>query len=137
MFALLFALFAADYANPKLLVEPSDVAGKEFVILDARPKKDFDAGHVPGAVHVDSSLWARTFAKDQKAKTWEKLIGEVAIDGKKPVVIYDDKKGNVAARLWWILRYWGIDDVRLVNGGWPAYKAAGGKVETRSLAPKA
>jgi thiosulfate/3-mercaptopyruvate sulfurtransferase len=43
------------------------------------------------------------------------------------VVIYDDNQGRDAARIWYILRYWGVKDVRLLNGGYPAWKASNGK----------
>src|SRR6476620_4698631 len=40
------------------------------------------------------------------------------------------------SRLWWILRYWGVKDVRLLNGGYDAYLAAGGKSAKVSPEPK-
>src|SRR5439155_11943156 len=39
------------------------------------------------------------------------------------VVLYDDTMSRDAARVWWILRYWGVKDARLLNGGWPAWTA--------------
>ena len=46
------------------------------------------------------------------------------IDANSPVVVYDDKDMKDAARIWWILRYFGVKDVRLLNGGIRAWRAA-------------
>src|SRR5262249_49182882 len=51
------------------------------------------------------------------------------------VVVYDDNFGKDAVRIWWILRYWGVKDVRVLNGGWRAWKAAGGEVTDESHKP--
>src|SRR5262249_50636893 len=53
--------------------------------------------------------------------------GGLGIDIETPVVIYDDN-GTNAARIWWILRYWGVKDARLMNGGWTAWQAVKGKI---------
>ncbi|WP_013323551.1 sulfurtransferase [Gloeothece verrucosa] len=45
--------------------------------------------------------------------------------GETLVVAYDDFKGAFAARLWWLLRYFGHDQVALLDGGWPAWTRGG------------
>jgi thiosulfate/3-mercaptopyruvate sulfurtransferase len=37
-------------------------------------------------------------------------------------LVYDDNRSKDAARVWWILRYWGVKDVRLLNGGWVGWE---------------
>jgi thiosulfate/3-mercaptopyruvate sulfurtransferase len=128
---------APHYALPDLLLESAELArpetAKRFVILDARGADAYRAGHVPGAVRVDTRAWAKAFAAGQDRADWTARLGGLGIDGKKPVVIYDALKNKDAARIWWILRYWGLEDVRLINGGWDAWVAAGGtKVTTES-----
>jgi thiosulfate/3-mercaptopyruvate sulfurtransferase len=45
-------------------------------------------------------------------------------------VVYDDWAGRAAARCWWLLRFHGHPDVRVLDGGWSAWTVAGQPVET-------
>lgn len=128
--AALLAQAAEDaaYARPKMLVEVGQLANpavaKQFRILDARSKAKYDQGHILGAVWVDHEAWSKAFAKSQDPKDWADKIGKLGIDNRSSVVVYDDAMAKDAARVWWILRYWGVEDARLLNGGWPAWSNA-------------
>src|SRR5262245_30325280 len=108
-----------EYPRRELLVDVAELSRPEtarlFVVLDARSKDKYNKGHVPGAVGLDHELWNKTFYKDQDAKEWAKRIGELGIGNKSKVVIYDDALAKDAARVWWILRYFGHKDARLLN----------------------
>jgi thiosulfate/3-mercaptopyruvate sulfurtransferase len=123
----------AAYAKPDLLVEASDLAKlteaakRPVRVLDARSKDQVEAGHISGAVWVDAAAWAKAFAEGQDEATWENLIAARGIAPSDTVVVYDDNLSKDAARIWYILRYWGFDDVRILNGGWKAWLAAGGR----------
>jgi thiosulfate/3-mercaptopyruvate sulfurtransferase len=118
------------YPRADLLIDPTEIlkpeVAKQFRILDARPKDHYEAGHIPNAVWVDHDDWSKTFAKDQEAGRWQKLVGQLGITPDTGVILYDDHSTNRAARLWWILRYWGIRDVKLLNGGWKGWTTAHG-----------
>lgn len=118
------------YPRADLLLEPAELmkpdVAKEFRILDARPKSDYETTHLPNAVWIDHDAWSKTFAQGQDAKKWQPLIGGFGVNTDTPVVIYDNQSTNRAARIWWILRYWGIRDVKLLNGGWKGWAAAHG-----------
>ena len=120
----------ARYPRADLLLEPTELmkpdVAKEFRILDARPRGDYEKSHLPNAVWVDHDTWSKTFAQGQDPKEWQKFIGRLGIKTDTPVVLYDDQSTNRAARIWWILRYWGIRDVKLLNGGWKGWTAARG-----------
>lgn len=123
-----------SYARPELLMEATSLAGKlgdsKLRLLDARSRANYRTGHIPGAVWVDVEAWAKAFASGPKADDWAARIGQVGVDRDLEVVVYGDGLSPDAARVWWILRYWGFPDVRLLNGGWKAWTAARGPVST-------
>jgi thiosulfate/3-mercaptopyruvate sulfurtransferase len=114
-----------EYPRADLLVEAAQLAKPEFtrriVILDARSRKAYDTGTIPDAIWVDHQDWQKTFAATQAPKVWATKIQNVGISLKTPVIIFDNSLNKDAARIWWILRYWGVEDVRLLNGGWRAW----------------
>jgi thiosulfate/3-mercaptopyruvate sulfurtransferase len=117
------------YARPEMLLEAGELvrpaATRQLRILDTRPREKYAAGHIPGAVWVDQATWSKAFAVAPDALAWSKRLGILGIDTSTSVVIYDDNSAKDAARVWWILRYWGLRDVRLLNGGWKAWQDSG------------
>ncbi|WP_238418781.1 sulfurtransferase [Gordonia sp. 'Campus'] len=115
------------------------------VLLDVRWQLgDFDGrgayrdGHIPGAVYVDldSELAAPPSGPvggrhplpaiadlQGAARRW-------GIDDGVPVVVYDDSGNLAAARAWWLLRWAGVADVRLLDGGLAAWRAEGLRTTT-------
>jgi thiosulfate/3-mercaptopyruvate sulfurtransferase len=127
------------YPRPELLVEPAVLAkpeeAKRFVILDARDRAKYAKGHVPGARWVDHAEWAKGFGDGQDADGWGKRVGRLGIGADSRVVVHDDNHSKDAARVWWILRYWGVEDVRLLNGGWVGWVKGGHPTQTTENAP--
>ncbi|TSE21486.1 putative thiosulfate sulfurtransferase SseB [Tepidimonas alkaliphilus] len=97
-------------------------------------------GHIPGAhyAHLDDDLSAGPAepcasggrhplptreAFLQRLRAWGMRQGDT-------LVAYDRQGGMIAGRLWWLARWCGLRDVRLLDGGWPAWLAAGGAVAT-------
>lgn len=130
-----------SYPRPELLVEPATLAKPEtagrFVVLDARAKAKYAQGHVPGARWVDHAAWAKAFGDGQDADGWSKRIGTLGIGSDTKVVVYDDSQSKDAARIWWILRYWGVADVRLLNGGWVGWSNGKHPTDTADAVPTA
>jgi thiosulfate/3-mercaptopyruvate sulfurtransferase len=119
----------SGYARPKLLLEPAELAkpevAKDFVILDARPQSEYDRGHIPEARRVDHDAWKAAFGEGKDVDDWSARIGDLGIDSDSKVVVYDDNGMKDAARIWWILRYWSVEDARLLNGGWKGWQSLG------------
>jgi thiosulfate/3-mercaptopyruvate sulfurtransferase len=97
-------------------------------LIDARPKVDFDRGHIPGAVWVDTKaaekLAARADGLEDKA-AWEALIAPLGITPETEVLIYDAHRQLDAARLWWLLSYLGVEKVGLIDGNFPLWQRQG------------
>jgi thiosulfate/3-mercaptopyruvate sulfurtransferase len=117
---------AKSYARPDLLIEAAELAkpenAKKFRILDTRAAREWDKAHIPFSIAVDVAQWNKQFTKEQDTQAWEMALGGLGIDIDVPVVISGEDVKEMA-RAWWILRYWGVKDVRLLNGGWSAWTA--------------
>jgi thiosulfate/3-mercaptopyruvate sulfurtransferase len=128
LLAVTTLLAANPYPRPELLLEPAELAkpevARQFVVLDARERPKYDKGHIPQARWVDQAAWAKAFGHGQDTAGWARRIGGLGLGTDTPVVIYDDNDAKDAARVWWLLRYWGVADVRLLNGGWAGWTAA-------------
>lgn len=88
-------------------------------------------GHIPGAIHSNSDTYENGFPRwfllpDNELKA---AAGSMGITPDTTVVVYSDS-AIFAARLWWILKYAGVTDVRFMNGGIQQWTASGYPVET-------
>jgi thiosulfate/3-mercaptopyruvate sulfurtransferase len=112
--------------------------GAPPVLLDVRwrlggpPGIDsYRAGHLPGAVFVnlDTDLAGPPGAGGRHplpaAAAFEAAMRRAGVRNGFPVVVYDDGDSTIAARAWWTLRYFGHDQVRVLDGGFRAWAAAG------------
>ena len=114
------------------------------VLLDVRwrlggpPGLDaYRAGHLPGAVFLDldTDLAAEPGPAGRhplpEAASFQAAMRHAGVSDGRPVVVYDDVDATVAARAWWLLRYFGHGDCRVLDGGFRAWTAAGGQVARR------
>jgi thiosulfate/3-mercaptopyruvate sulfurtransferase len=97
---------------------------------------EYTEGHIPGAVYVDMDT-ALADPPGERGRhplpdvgVFEAAMRAAGVSTSRPVVVYDDWQGRAAARCWWLLRHHGHEDVRVLDGGWSAWKQAGGAVET-------
>jgi len=107
-------------------------------IIDARTATDFAAGHIPGAVNIHWSLLTGT----GQDGLWDamppeeiaQVLGDHGIQRDRPVVVYGsgpDGRGD-DGNVYWALRWLGHQDVRIYDGGWQAWVATGGDIETQA-----
>ncbi len=131
-------LMASTYAHPDMLVETAwleaHLADADVRVVDMR-MRGYEDGRVPGAVllrndEIRDALNPPTFLPSPAR--FEALMGRLGISNTTHVVAYDDRGGIYAARLWWILNYYGHTRVSLLNGGWTKWT-----LETRAVSADA
>ena len=120
------------------------------VILDVRWKLggppghgEYLTGHVPGAVFVslDDELASHGAPTDGRhplpsVETLQAAARRWGIRHGDTVVAYDGDGNLAAARAWWLLRWAGVEDVRLLDGALPAWVSAGGELATDDVQPQ-
>jgi thiosulfate/3-mercaptopyruvate sulfurtransferase len=98
-------------------------------------RHDYLNGHIPGAVFLDlddqfcGAPGAGGRHPLPPTGTLERALRAAGVRRRHPVVVYDTGTGEAAARLWWTLRWAGHPDVRVLDGGYEAWVAAGLPVE--------
>lgn len=137
VFAMALTPAADTYPNARILIE-SDAAQtldpKTVLLLDARGEKAYLAGHIPGAVRLPTAEWSK--AVPDTPGIWAKRLAQIGVASDTAVVVYAGADVRDAARAWWLLKYAGVEDVRLLNGGFPAWEKARGTTETKENAAR-
>ena len=114
------------------------------IVVDARDASSYGATHIPGAVNL---TWQQTsHAADRQIgeSGWAELndvadiaaaAAQVGIDGSKPVVVYTDVLSGWGedGRVMWTLREAGIEDVKVLDGGWRKWVGSGNATEDGSV----
>lgn len=125
------------YAHPEYLVDPAWVAAHlddpGVVILDCANTADaYQRGHIPGAALVPDN-WAKDSDSDRQyvmtPEQFRAMAEGMGVGDDTVVVVYDHIQGLTAARMWWVFSYYGHRKVKVLNGGWRAWVAAGQRVD--------
>lgn len=136
-----------EYARPELLAEPdwlqAHAAGPDVRIVDCATLDAYRRAHIPGAVHLPAQNYIK---EDDPAGSdhgvfvmpphqFEALMGSLGVGPGTTVVTYDDNNALVAARLWWVLRYYGHTNAKVLNGGWHRWLTEGRPVTFHATKP--
>ncbi len=120
-------------------------AGQDWLLVDCRfnlgntsaGEAAYAQGHLPGALyaHLDRDLSGPKTGRNGRhplpsPDAFARTVQCWGIQPETRVVAYDDAGGMFAARLWWLLRWAGHDGVQVLDGGWQAWQAAQGHVDT-------
>jgi thiosulfate/3-mercaptopyruvate sulfurtransferase len=123
----------AHLSDPGL--RPVDV--RWYLTEPARGRAEYQQGHIPGAAFMDmeTDLAAPPYQGPGRhpipsPEVFKAAAERAGIGDETHVVAYDSSGGAAAARLWWLLRYFGHARVSLLDGGWPAWQAVGYPTES-------
>jgi thiosulfate/3-mercaptopyruvate sulfurtransferase len=111
--------------------------------LGGRPGyPDYLQGHLPGAVFVDLETDLASPRRPGSGRhplpelgAFQNSLRAWGVRTRRPIVVYDDAGNLSAARLWWLLRWVGLDDVRLLDGGLSAWIAGGYPISAETPSP--
>jgi thiosulfate/3-mercaptopyruvate sulfurtransferase len=141
------ASYAAEYAHPEVLASTewlaTNLKDPTIVIVDSRSPQDgtaYAGGHIPGAVKLDPLVDLADPQNKVKYQMltigqFEELMGKLGISNNKTVVVYDASGGLYSAYLWWGLKYYGHDNVKILNGGLTKWLKEGRPTEKVDVQP--
>ncbi|MEU9049105.1 sulfurtransferase [Streptomyces sp. NPDC048384] len=101
-------------------------------------RAEYEAGHIPGAIYVDldrelaSAPGSRGRHPLPDLAEFGTAMRRAGVTSGTPVIVYDGGQGWAAARAWWLLRWTGHPDVRVLDGGLPTWE---GPLETSVPTP--
>lgn len=138
-----------------ILITPAELRAeleteRPIRILDVRWRLDrpdgrpaYLEGHVPGAVYVDLDTELAEHGEPgdgrhplPSVEVLQAAVRRWGVDDGDTVVVYDDLKNQASARAWWLLRYAGLADVRLLDGSLRGWTSAGFELETGDVVPE-
>lgn len=132
---------AETYVGSEHIVEAEELLKllkQEHVkVIDFRKEEDYNKAHITGALNI----W-RTDIEDTlypyggmmaKKETVEALFGQLGIRNDDLLVVYDDRGSCDAARLWWLLKNYNFNAVKILNGGLLAWGKVGGSVSNETI----
>jgi thiosulfate/3-mercaptopyruvate sulfurtransferase len=135
-------LYRADRLVARLEDPRLRVLDARFELTDPPAgRRAYLEGHVPGAVYVDldrdlASPPGRHGGRHPlpDMERFARTLGGQGIGDEHDIVVYDQGGTMYGARTWWLLRYLGHDRVYVLDGGLPAYLAAGGALSREAAA---
>ncbi len=130
------ALIDASWVKEHLDEFKRDDPEFRLVEVDRKPER-YEAGHIPGAIGIDwdeeigSDLGRSIVEKD----VFEAVMGKYGITEETTLVLYGDEGNWFAAHAFWVCRYFGHDEVRMMNGGRRTWRREGHEMTTEVPQP--
>ena len=120
------------YAHPELLAETEWLAehlsDPTIRIVDCDPPDAYLRAHIPGAVSVGENHYIKDLENGVYVMPPEKagqFLGALGIGDDTLVIAYEGRNSPWAARLWWVLNYYGHTKVKVLNGGFRKWMTEG------------
>jgi thiosulfate/3-mercaptopyruvate sulfurtransferase len=113
-----------NYEHPELLVETEwleDHLGDSGLrIVDCDSPDAYRRVHIPGSVNIGENSYIKGAdgVHVMQPESLAAFMGNLGIASNTLVIAYDSRNSLQAARLWWVLNYYGHTNVKVLNGGW-------------------
>src|SRR5262245_31656704 len=129
--------------RPEMLVDAAwlqaHLEDADLRVVDCDSAEAYRRAHIPGAVNPRDNRF-----KDpdnarfvMRPRQFAAAMAELGIGPETQVIAYDATGALNAGRLWWCLKYYGHDNVRIADGGWNRWLAEGGAISMSATRPSA
>ena len=131
------------YTNNSMLIEASEVFEKlksvNTIIIDCDVSDVFQRAHIKNAKTLPTHHYIKQhgFEKDPKnnphimeKNDFHKLISDLNINQNSEIIAYDNSASLYATRFWWCLNYFGIKNIKVLNGGWKKWISGNYPIES-------
>ncbi len=134
---------AEGYSAPEQLADTGWLAehlgDSNLRVVDADVQAAYQRGHIPGAVLIPDN-----YEKDPDTgrvlilppEKFSKMMEDLGIGDDTLVIAYDNSRSLYAGRLWWAMRYYGHQEVKVLNGGWKKWLREGRPVSLDAPEPR-
>ena len=136
---ILFLVSFTAVAQDMISAADAKKAVNSAIIVSTRPAEDYAKVHIKNAIHVSVDELASTEDPKGVLKSpaeLAKILGEKGLDPAKKIIIYDTGSNKSAGRLYWILKYLGFSDVKVLDGHINAWRAARAPVTNAATSTK-
>jgi thiosulfate/3-mercaptopyruvate sulfurtransferase len=124
LFTVLVGCNKTEFIDSERLIEASDLevvlSDADTIVIDARGVNEYEKGHLEGAINLPPSeltLSTPVTGSIADKATVEAVLSAKGISNDSKVYIYDNNDGIYAARVWWVLKVYGHEFVKVINGG--------------------
>lgn len=105
----------------------NQLATDELSVVDVRERSAYAKSHIAGAVWTDINAWRSKGGESLGIKDlayWSRALGDLGISPERQIVVVGEVVTE-SARCWWLLKYLGMPRVKLLDGGFSSWTAAG------------
>lgn len=100
---------------------------QNFKVVSAQSEKNYKVSHLRNAIHIDHAKFYKDGSPEGVLKSNDEIaqiLGSSGISNTNSILIYDDGDNKVAGRLYWILKYMGVGDVKILQKDMKAWRDA-------------
>jgi thiosulfate/3-mercaptopyruvate sulfurtransferase len=135
-----------QYTRASLLISADELRKQlennpQLCLIDTRSAEDFARGHIPGSGHFDLFGLSLIDTREAPLQAFMHMIHHIlelrGVTAAKAVVFYENNSGMRAARGVWFLEYFGHPNVKMLDGGFDAWRTAGYPITKEAAPPKA
>ena len=122
------------------------IKDKNTVVISAQKLKNYNVSHITGSVHIDHHDLTKDSGPKGVLKSPAALatyFGKKGVSNTNTIVIYDDGKNKYSSRIYWVLKYLGAQNVKLLHKDMKAWRAAripitknATKIKPKTFTPK-